>query len=85
MQFAMRLEFVGARFSGSALMFEGRQGGEWVLHEVSLDATQVMEFVSPDTLAIVERFGPGLERQTTVSARSPEAEPAVAPDRGVIT
>jgi hypothetical protein len=80
-QFAMRLEFVGARFSGSALMFEGRQGGGCVLHEVSLDATQVLEFVAPDHLAIVERFGPGLERQTTVSARVPEAEPGAAADR----
>jgi hypothetical protein len=79
-QFAMRLEFVGARFSGAALMFEGRQGGEWAIHEVSLDAAQVLEFVAPDTLAVVERFGPWLERQSTVTARAPDAEPGAAPD-----
>jgi hypothetical protein len=81
-QFAMRLEFAGARLSGSALMFEGRHGGEWVRHEVSLDAAQVLEFIAPNTLAIVERFGPELERQTTVAARAPEAEPSAAADRG---
>src|SRR5712692_5772116 len=57
-QLTMRLESVGWRFSGSALMFEGRQGGEWMLHEVSLDSAQVLEFVTPEHLAIVERFGP---------------------------
>jgi len=63
-------------------MFEGRQGGEWVLHEVSLDAAQVLEFVAPDTLAVVERFGPGLERQSTVTARAADAEPGAAADGG---
>jgi hypothetical protein len=75
-QFAMRLEFVAARLSGSALMFGGKQGGEWVLHEVFLDAADALEFVMPDHLGIVERFGPELERQTTVTARAPDAAKA---------
>lgn len=80
-QFAMLLEFVGARLSGSALMFEGKLGGEWLLHEVSLDNTQVLEFVTLDHLAIVERFGPELERQTTVSVRAANAESGTAANR----
>lgn len=79
-QFAMRLEFVGARISGTALMFEGRQGGDWVLHEVSLDAAHAVEFINPDTLAILERFGPKVERQTTISARAPGSEPGAITD-----
>jgi hypothetical protein len=80
-QFAMRLEFVGARLSGSALVLEGCQGGEWMLHEVSLDNIQVLEFVLPNHLAIVERFGPELERQTTVSLRAADDEPSARSGR----
>jgi hypothetical protein len=64
-QCAMQLEFVGWRFSGSALTFEGRQGGERVLHEIALDCVETLEFVTPEHLAIVERFGPQLERHSS--------------------
>jgi hypothetical protein len=77
-QFAMQLEFVGASFSGSALRFEGRQGGDRILHEVSLLSAKVLEFVALDHLAIVERFGPELERQTTVTARAVGAVQSVS-------
>ena len=68
-QFAMRLEFVGARFSGAALMFLGRQGGEEAQHEVFLEAAQVLEFVTAEQFAVVERFGPDLERRSAVTVR----------------
>ncbi|MFO7904799.1 MAG: hypothetical protein ACQESR_30135 [Planctomycetota bacterium] len=47
-----------------------------MLHEVSLDVAQSLEFVLPDMWAIVERFGPELERRTTIWVRPPGAKPS---------
>ena len=72
--FAMWLDRVGARFSGLALMFDGKQGDERALHEVALECVQTLEFVTPDHLVIVEKFGPQLERRSAVHVRGRTVE-----------
>jgi hypothetical protein len=72
--FRMRLESVGARFSGTALMFLGSQAEQPAQHEVALDCIEQLEFIGEGQVVIVERFASRLERRSTITAPS-EAGP----------
>ena len=77
------VEYVGWRFSGSALMVQGTLAGRECGYEVSLDAVVAVRRPDESSVAIKERFGRAAERVSVfwLAGSTQDAEPGAAPDR----
>jgi hypothetical protein len=78
------VEYVGWRFSGSALMVHGALSGRECGYEVSLDAVVSVRRPDGASVALKERFGRAAERVSVFRlVGSPQdAEPDAAADGG---
>ena len=78
------VEYVGWRFSGSALMVHGVLSGRECGYEVSLDAVVAVRRPDEASVALKERFGRAAERVSVfrLIGTAPDTEPCAAADGG---
>ena len=78
------VEYVGWRFSGSALMVHGAHSGRECGYEVSLDAVVAVRHPDRTAVAFKEWFGRAAERVSVfrLVGNAPDAEPGAAADGG---
>jgi hypothetical protein len=79
---ALVVEYVGWRFSGSALMVHGSLAGRECGYEVSVDALVAVRHPDDASLALKEWFGRVAERVSVfrLVGSAPDAEPGAAAD-----